>query len=177
MREFVTLPNAVTSGNLTAGFLALLVIRTDLLLAAALVTFAAVFDSLDGMVAHRNPTRDPFGANLDSLADLVSFGVVPALALYEGSLHTLSVPGLVVCLGYLLCGAWRLARFPLANDRDNFVGLPIPPAGLLVAWLVAFGTPRVLLLLVALLLAGLMVSEMPFPKLSALRHPGRLFNK
>ncbi len=177
MRQVLTLPSIVTSGSLSAGFLALLAIQTSLLLAAYLVVLAAVLGSLDGMVVHRSPTSDPFAANLDSLADLISFGVVPALALYEGSLHTLPILGLAACVGFLLCGAWHLARFRLATNPRRIVGLPLPPAGVAVMLLVALGPPQVWVLLIASLLAGLMISEMPFPKLSPIRCVRTLFNK
>lgn len=166
MRQFVTLPNAMTSGNLTAGFLALLVTQANLLLAAALVMFAAALDSLDGVAARRTPTKDPFGANLDSLADLVSFGVVPAVALYAGTLHTLPALGLAACLGFLLCGAWRLARFLLVKNSRYFVGLPIPPAGVLMMLLALWNPSPLLALLSTSALSALMVSTVPFPTLS-----------
>ncbi len=165
MREFITVPNMVTGGNLTAGFLALLSAQTNLLLAVILVAFAAGLDSVDGIVARRSASNALFGANLDSLADLVSFGVVPALALYVGLVHTLSVLGLAVCLGFLLCGAWRLARFPMVKQSRCFVGLPIPPAGLAVMLLAVWGTSPALALLVTFALSLLMVSDLPFPTL------------
>ena len=181
MRQFVTLPNMITSGNLTAGFLALVAMPTNLLQATVLVLLAAGFDSLDGAMARRLPTKTPlrsnvdsatkglFGANLDSLADLVSFGVVPALALYLAVLHSLPILGLVGCLGFLLCGAWRLARFPLVKNPCRFVGLPIPPAGVVVMVLAAWGPPRLFALLAISTLSVLMISSLPFPTLSGLR--------
>lgn len=167
MREFVTLPSIITSGSLAAGFLALLASQTNLLLAAVLIVLAAVLDSLNGVAARRTPTGDPFGVNLDSLADLVSFGVVPALALYVGPLHTLPVLCLAVCLGFLLCGAWHLARFLLVRNPRRFVGLPILPAGVMVMLLAAWGPPPILALLVTSTLSVLMVSSLPFPTLSS----------
>lgn len=167
MREFVTLPNIITGGNLASGFLALLVLQTNLLLATALVVLAAVCDSVDGVAARRTPVRDLFGANLDSLADMVSFGVVPAMALYVATLHTWSILGLAACLGFLLCGAWRLARFALVRNAPCFVGLPIPPAGLVVMLLAAVGSPPDLALLITGALSMLMISELPFPTLSS----------
>ncbi len=173
MREYVNLANLLTSGSLVAGFLALfLILQTNsLVVAAALVAVAAVCDMLDGHVARRNGGGDDdFGTNLDSLADVVSFGAVPAFALYMGSLYELSVIGFVACLFFFLCGAWRLARFSLCKNPLYFLGCPIPFAGLLVALLAAFEPPPLLALPVAVVLGALMVGTLPVPTLSGLRN-------
>lgn len=167
MGQFVNLPNVITSGNLTAGFLALLAAQTHLLVATMLIILAAALDSIDGIVARRTPNRDLFGSNLDSLADLVSFGVVPALALYLGLLNTLSLVGLAASLGFLLCGAWRLARFPIVGNTRYFVGLPIPPAGVLAMMLALWNPPALLALLATAALGALMISTIPFPTASS----------
>ena len=178
MRAFVTLSTAVTSGNLAAGFLALLLAtERSFVQTTALILLAAGFDSIDGPIARRASKEGAFGVTLDSLADLVSFGVTPALALYFGSLHEIPVAGLLACLGFLLCGAWRLARFPLVNHREYFVGLPVPPAGVLVTFLAASSASPILALLVVLLLSGLMVSEVHCPKLVTTRRLKKLFHK
>jgi CDP-diacylglycerol--serine O-phosphatidyltransferase len=167
----------LTSGNLTAGFLALLLAaQMKLVDAAALVVLAAGFDVLDGPMARRESCEGAFGANLDSLADLVSFGVVPAFAIYMGVLNSVPVLGLLACLLFFLCGAWRLARFPIVYRPGHYIGLPIPPAGVLLASLAALEVEPALALLVAFLLAGLMISEIPFPKPSPVSGLRRLFN-
>lgn len=170
------LPNVVTCGNLVSGFLALLMVtQENYNQAALLVALAAGFDLLDGAIARRCSTTGDFGCNLDSLADLVSFGLVPAFALYASQLHTLGGVGVAACAAFLIAGAVRLARFPLVRDPDHFLGLPIPPAGLAVASLAALSPPVGLSLFSALALAALMVSRRPFPKLSlGGRRPGRL---
>jgi CDP-diacylglycerol---serine O-phosphatidyltransferase len=176
MREYVNLANALTSGSLVAGFLALFLIfqTNNLVAAAALVALAAVLDGLDGMAARRIGTEGDFGTNLDSLADVVSFGAVPAFALYWGSLYALPVVGLVACLVFFLCGAWRLARFSILKNPLYFVGFPIPAAGMLVALLAALlaaTSPHPFLALpVVLVLSFLMVCTVPFPTLSGLRN-------
>ena len=92
--KFSPLPTVITCGNLSAGFLAvLLAVQGKLVQAAALVLAAAVLDLVDGAVARASDTDGDFGVNLDSLADLVSFGVAPAVALYLSSLHALPVMG------------------------------------------------------------------------------------
>ena len=176
MREYVNLANALTSGSLAAGFLALFLIfqTNDLLAAAGLVALAAVFDGFDGAMARRIGTEGEFGTNLDSLADVVSFGAVPAFALYWGSLYALPVVGLVACLIFFLCGAWRLARYSILKNPLYFVGFPIPAAGVLVALLaavLAVTSPHPFLALpVVLVLSFLMVCTVPFPTLSGLRN-------
>lgn len=162
------LPNIATCGNLISGFLALLMVtQANYDQAVLLVALAAGFDMLDGAIARRCSTAGDFGCNLDSLADLVSFGVVPAFALYMSQLYALDGLGIAVALIFLVAGAVRLARFPLVRDPDYFIGLPIPPAGLAVAGLALLAPPVVLSLVSALALAAMMVSRRPFAKLSS----------
>ena len=171
MKEHLTLPNILTSGNLTAGFLAiLLVFQGAFPLAAALIALAVVFDLFDGAMARRIGADGTFGTNLDSLADLVSFGAAPALALYISSLYALPVIGLIASLLFFLCGAWRLARFSLCKNPLYFLGCPIPTAGVLVALLAALGPHPLLALLATLIFSFLMVGTLPFPTLSGWRN-------
>ncbi|MGF1470672.1 MAG: CDP-diacylglycerol--serine O-phosphatidyltransferase [Rubrobacteraceae bacterium] len=159
------LPAFVTCANLVAGFLALLLaIGGEFWWAAALVSGAGVLDLLDGAIARRNSTEDEFGSNLDSLADLVSFGVAPAVALYLSFLNGLPVLGAAGCIFYVVCGALRLARFPLVRNRYNFVGLPIPPAGILISCVAAASPPALPAIVLTFAVGTLMVSEIPFPK-------------
>ena len=175
MREYITPPNLLTSGSLAAGFVAMLLIfQANILVAAGLIILAAVFDVLDGPVARRMGTDSEFGTNLDSLADLVSFGAAPAFALYWSSLYALPVVGLAACLAFFLCGAWRLARFSLCKHPLYFVGCPIPTAGVLVALLAALGPHPFLALPIVFALSILMVGTLPVPTLSGLRHPREL---
>lgn len=170
----MTPPNLVTSGNIVAGFLALvLVAQHEYAWAAGLVVLGACLDVVDGAMARRGATDRRFGSNLDSLADFMSFGAAPAMALYLGQLHKLPFIGVAACLGFVLCGAWRLARFPLVVNSAFFVGLPIPPSGVIAAFVAAWGPPPALALVVTFVLAALMVSAIPFPSLSALRRLGR----
>ena len=167
MRSF--LPMALTCGNLAAGFVALSLVTQGLFAhAAALVALAATLDLLDGAAARLCSTEGELGSNLDSLADVVSFGAVPALALYLSTLQGLPYAGLAVCTGFLICGATRLARFPLVKREDCYLGLPIPPAGLALALIAATGTPPAPALAATLALGALMVSRIPFPSVGAL---------
>jgi len=167
----VNLANLLTSGNLAAGFLALILAqRGEIGWAFGCVCAAALFDSVDGLVARLTKRECEFGSQLDSLADLVSFGVVPALTVYLSTLEEVPVSGIAACLGFLLCGAYRLARFQVDEEsRRRFVGLSIPPSGLIAIGLVAVAAPRGLILSVMVVLSLLMVSRIPFPTLAELR--------
>ena len=169
----LALPHFTTCGNLAAGFLAILFVAADdFAAAAAFVLAAAILDLLDGAIA-RSGGEDgkrlaEFGKNLDSLADVVSFGVAPAFAAYVAVLDTLPVAGIAGCLAFFVCGALRLARFPLVGKPDRFVGLPIPPAGLFIMALIVLGPPPLLLLAALAATSLLMVSTVPFPTFASI---------
>ena len=168
MREYVTPPNLITSGSLVAGFLALiLAAQAEFGWAAGVVLVATGLDAADGAAARRG-TSHAFGAQLDSLADLLSFGVAPAFALYLGVLHSVPFAGIAACLAFVLSGAWRLARFSIVRRPGCFLGLPIPPAGAVAVLLAALTVPAPLALTITVGLAVLMVSTLPFPTLGAL---------
>ncbi len=169
MKDFASPASIVTSGNLVAGFLALvLAAEGELAWAAALVGVAAACDSLDGVVARRQGCESVFGSRLDSLADLVSFGAAPALIAYSGPLAGVAVAGMGACLAFVLAGAWRLARFSLLENRDHFVGFPIPPAAVIVVALAVTQTPAILVWLATAVLSALMVSTLAVPTLGGL---------
>jgi CDP-diacylglycerol---serine O-phosphatidyltransferase len=168
-RDLVTPANALTTGSLVAGFVALVVAAEGrLALAAVLIGVAATCDALDGLVARRTKTECLFGCRLDSLADLVSFGAAPAMMLYAGDLRELPVVGLAACVAFFVCGAWRLARFSLVENRDYFVGLAIPPAGVIAVVLALSAAPPLAVAVIATLLALLMISTIHFPTLGRL---------
>lgn len=167
MRQHLTPANLVTTVSLIAGFAALLVSRDAVGAAAGLLAVAAVLDVVDGTLARRSGRDQAFGGQLDSLNDVVCFGVVPAAALWWALLHQLPIIGAVACGGFLVAGAWRLARFHLVQRPNSFVGLPLPPAGLLlmaVALWCPFPWPAVVAVLT---LSVLMVSTVPIPTLQA----------
>lgn len=165
MREHLTLANLVTTSSLSAGFGALLVSQHAAGLAAGLVTGSAVLDSVDGLLARRSGCDPAFGGQLDSLADVICFGVVPAATLWWVLLHQLPVVGALACGGFLVAGTWRLARFHLVHRPDRFVGLPIPPAGLLLMAVALWCPLPWLAVVVAMALSVLMVSTVPIPNL------------
>ncbi len=136
--------------------------------AISLIFIAMLLDGLDGKMAVRLKAGSELGKQLDSLADLVSFGVAPAVLLYSISLHQFAVVGLFVALFFPVAGAFRLARFNMGPKKDNvFMGLPITIAGGALASMgfytgIISGWPAVLL---TLLLAILMVSRIPYPSM------------
>lgn len=161
----------MTFANLLCGVTAImLATRQHFVLAAVAIFVAGGCDVLDGILARRLRGGNDFGAALDSLADIISFGVAPGLLVYEGFLEPWPVLGWLVAGGYVVCGAWRLARFATSPCGLYFQGLPITMGGLSVAALLFsrdFWSPRLVALL-TLLLAVLMVSHLRFPKLPVL---------
>lgn len=138
------LPNLITLAALFGGFYAIVMAmngRFDL--AAAGVFCAMVLDSLDGRVARMTNTQSAFGEQMDSLSDMVSFGVAPALIAYEWALSSLGRWGWIAAFVYCSCAALRLARFNVNTgtvDRRWFQGLPSPAAAALVTgfiWLLS----------------------------------------
>jgi CDP-diacylglycerol--serine O-phosphatidyltransferase len=168
MREHLTPANLVTSAGLAAGFAALLVSQEQVRLAVGLISGAAVLDGLDGVLARRSGKDRAFGGQLDSLTDVVCFGVVPAATLWWAVLDRVPVLGAFACGSFLVAGAWRLARFHLVQRPDRFVGLPIPLAGLLLMLVALWGPPPGAAALGCLLLGSLMVSTLPIPTLQGL---------
>jgi CDP-diacylglycerol--serine O-phosphatidyltransferase len=134
------LPSLFTTGNLFLGFWAIVrTIHGQYAEAAPLIFWAILLDVLDGRIARMTGTTSEFGAELDSLADVVSFGVAPALLAYSWGFAALPRVGWLVAFLFVVCGALRLARFNVQKssvDGRYFVGLPIPAAAAPVAALV-----------------------------------------
>lgn len=164
------LPNLVTTGNLFCGYFAILqAIHGDFLKAAYAIVAASVFDLLDGRLARLTRSTSKFGAEYDSLCDLVSFGVAPSLLLYNWALSPFGRLGFIVCFLFATCGALRLARFNVQAgiiEKNYFQGLPIPmAAGIVASSVLAFedleltASGHIGLLVMAILLAFVMVSN------------------
>ena len=158
--------NVVTSVSLSAGVVALLLDPAQVALASALVVLAGVLDGVDGALARRRGGDHTFGAQLDSLTDLLCFCVVPAVVLARSAGPGSPSLATAVAVVFVLSGAWRLARFPLVQEQAFFVGLPTPAAGV-SAMLLALWTPSYVALVGALVLAGLMVSSLRVPTVLA----------
>ena len=139
-RGIFLLPNLCTTGALFAGFYAVIAGMRGGFEAAAIAVFAAMlFDGLDGRVARLTNSTSKFGREYDSLSDMVSFGVAPALVVYSWGLVELGKLGWSVAFIYVACAALRLARFNTQSKvKDNawFTGLPSPPAAAVIAAMV-----------------------------------------
>jgi len=144
-------------------------------LASVAILFAVIFDSVDGRVARMTKTESDFGLQMDSLADVISFGVAPAILVYQWGLTHFGLVGMLVAFVYAACGALRLARFNVlaasaAATPKHFVGLPIPLAAAslvsLVLWHFKMGGVQLsyqpLLIVVVLLLGLLMISNVRY---------------
>ncbi|MBK7660562.1 MAG: CDP-diacylglycerol--serine O-phosphatidyltransferase [Betaproteobacteria bacterium] len=139
-RGIYLLPNLFTTSALFAGFYAIVQgMNHDFERAAIAIFVAAVLDGLDGRVARLTGTQSAFGAEYDSLADMVSFGAAPALVMYEWALRDMGRIGWIAAFIYCVGAALRLARFNTqlsVADKRWFTGLPSPAAGLLVAGMI-----------------------------------------
>ncbi len=164
------LPNLLTTGNMFFGFFAIIyAIRGEYLWASYAIVSAAVFDLLDGRVARMTRTTSDFGAQYDSLSDLVSFGMAPGLLLYLWALQPFGRIGWLASFVYVACGALRLARFNVQQatvEKAYFQGLPSPmAAGIVASSVLAFTDLKLeagrnyILLGMTLLLAFVMVSN------------------
>lgn len=131
------LPNLVTTGNLFFGFFAIIQsVEGQFLKAAYAIVAAAVFDLMDGRLARLTRSTSKFGAEYDSLCDLVSFGLAPAVMLFLWALQPFGRLGWLACFLFATCGALRLARFNVQAgviEKAYFQGLPIPMAAGIVA--------------------------------------------
>jgi len=139
-RGIYLLPNLFTSASLFAGFYAIVQAMNGRFEHSAVAIFIAmVLDGLDGRVARLTNTQSTFGAEYDSLSDMVSFGVAPALVLYVWALQPMGKLGWIAAFIYCSCAALRLARFNTKldeGDKRYFQGLPSPAAAALLAGLV-----------------------------------------
>jgi CDP-diacylglycerol--serine O-phosphatidyltransferase len=192
------LPNLLTAGNLFCGFVALTkIVEADPLgdnyvsqiyLALIFILLACVCDLFDGRVARWGGAESPFGREFDSLADLISFGVAPAFLVHRIVLRDVFVRhpeiGWFIASIYLICGAFRLARFNVLSAQPDgggkeFVGFPIPSAAALVASLTmlmmwveekefAVGYLRYVLPGLLLFLSWMMVSQVRYPSFKSL---------
>jgi len=127
-------PNLITTMALFAGFFAIVAAVNNNFSGAALAIFAAMFaDTLDGRVARWTKTESEFGAQYDSLSDMVAFGVAPAFVAFFWGLSTLGQIGWVASFVYMACAALRLARFNTVHDNSFFQGLASPSAAAVIA--------------------------------------------
>ena len=184
-RGIYLLPNLFTTGALFSGFYAIIAAIQLQFEPAALALFAAmVLDGLDGRVARLTNTSSEFGVQYDSLSDLVSFGVAPALLLFNWSLVQLDKFGWAVSFAYMACAALRLARFNAQVkivDKRFFIGLASPAAAALIASMVWVGHDlepskgfAFFSGFVALVVALLMVSNVRYQSFKSIDLKGRV---
>ena len=184
-RVVVVVPSAFTLGNLFFGLWAIVsAYNGGYLWAGWFIMFAWVLDGLDGRVARASNTGTRFGAELDSLVDVISFGVAPALIIYFEDFATLGKFAWVLCFLYVTCTAIRLARYNVHSAHGGrpsawFTGLPSPAAGTTLAVFYAFTQtawyPKIAVInaqhqftvFLMLALAALMVSNVKYPRLPA----------
>jgi CDP-diacylglycerol--serine O-phosphatidyltransferase len=172
-----SIPNVFTVGNLFLGIISIILVfheRPEP--AAIMVIIAMVLDGVDGRVARALNVQSEFGKELDSLSDIISFGVAPAFIMYVVAFQTLNpAAAWIVTAVFPICGALRLARYNVIdNGRGHFVGLPIPAAGGLLSTLALFNSEiHVYVMLAAsLLLSYLMVSKIKYPNFKKAGMPG-----
>jgi CDP-diacylglycerol--serine O-phosphatidyltransferase len=173
-RGIYILPNLFTTGNLLCGFWAIIsVFQEQFHYAAVAILLAAVFDALDGKVAKLSGATSKFGMQYDSLADLASFGIAPALLAFSWGLRSYGKFGWLAAFTFVACGALRLARFNVmspSGDTKYFKGLPIPAAATMIALtillylrLIETGWVKDIVILVMIyILAFLMVSTIRY---------------
>lgn len=162
------IPSLFTAANLIFGVVSLnYTIQGNYYLASIAILFCMILDSLDGRIARMLGVSSEFGKELDSLADVVSFGVAPALLINTHILTQFGLIGLLAALWFAAAGGLRLARFNIQEASGYFVGVPITAAGSLLALfnLISGQIPAMGFLLGTVILGLLMVSKFRVPKL------------
>ena len=167
------LPNLFTTSSIFVGVISIVeASQGNFVNASWLILLALVFDGLDGRIARMTNTTSQFGVEFDSLADIVSFGVAPAMLLYFFTGNEYGRLGILVSALYVIFGAIRLARFNISTaktDPNVFIGLPIPTAAIFISmWILLFhkyGLEKygLIVLILSLGVAVLMVSNFRYP--------------
>ncbi len=167
------LPNLFTASSIFVGVISIVeASKENFVLASWLILLALVFDGLDGRIARMTNTTSQFGVEFDSLADIISFGIAPAMLLYFFIGDEFGRFGILVSALYVIFGAIRLARFNISTaktDPNVFIGLPIPTAAVFISmWILLFHKYNleeysIALLFLALGVSILMVSNFRYP--------------
>ncbi|MDR0617764.1 MAG: CDP-diacylglycerol--serine O-phosphatidyltransferase [Endomicrobium sp.] len=138
------LPSLFTCGNISCGYLSIVSsINGNFTQAAWFLIFAIAFDMIDGRIARFTKTTSEFGIQIDSLSDLISFGVAPSVMMYQLVLNSMGKVGLAIAIFFVVCSALRLAKFNVQTQNgivySSFVGLPTPAsAGLLISFVLSY---------------------------------------
>ena len=176
MQSFIGLSDLVSLMNMSCGFLSILMsINHNFYYAAIFMILSLLFDSIDGWVARKTNRLDEyeFGKNIDSLSDIVSFGVSPAVFLYSFSLVNapyLEVPTVLVSLFIIICGILRLTRYNvISNNVEGFIGFPIPGIGIIIASFYISGLFNIYIaLILAIIVSIAMICNIPYEKFNNL---------
>ncbi|QNK89142.1 CDP-diacylglycerol--serine O-phosphatidyltransferase [Sporosarcina sp. resist] len=157
------IPSMITIGNFICGILAICSLFFHDIYAAAFFIFVGMFlDFFDGMVARKLNAVSDIGKELDSFADLITFGVAPSMLAYSVTLHNIPFIGILCTLAYSICGVIRLARFNVHQSKSpTFIGMPIPFAGICLV-LLSFMNNSLVLVIGICGLSYLMVSKIKF---------------
>ena len=174
IKNFLALSDVVSLLNLSSGFLSIISsINKNLSLAAILMIIAIIFDSSDGWIARKIKRNDEygFGKNIDSLSDIVSFGIAPAIFLYIASISlniNQTIP-ILICLLIVICGVLRLTRYNVLSDKlesNDFIGFPIPGISFILATFYLSGTFNLnLALILSIIVSLLMISNIRYKKI------------
>lgn len=176
MQNFVGLSDLISLMNMSCGFLSILMsINHNFYYAAIFMILSLLFDSIDGWVARKTNRLDEyeFGKNIDSLSDIVSFGVSPAVFLYSFSLVNapyLEVPTVLVSLFIIICGILRLTRYNvISNNVEGFIGFPIPGIAIIIASFYISGLFNIYIaLILAIIVSIAMICNIPYEKFNNL---------
>lgn len=177
MKYLKLIPNTFTLGNLYCGFLSIgYAANGQFKNAAILILIGMMLDSMDGWLARKFSAESDLGKELDSLADIVTFGVAPSFLVYYTHFFQYGILGFAIAGLFPLFGAYRLARFNISassNQVNYFTGVPITAAGGIVALLTLFGVfiPNILISVIFTALCFLMVSNIKVPSLKEVPLP------
>ncbi len=173
------LPNLFTIGNLSLGIIAIILsFEGAVEYAAIMVIISMILDGLDGAVARLFNTQSNFGKELDSLSDLISFGVAPALIMYVVVLKDFGILGWILVILFPVAGALRLARFNIKPGIPGyFIGLPITAAGGILATLTLYYQIfyPIALILIMTFLSYLMISNIKYPNFKKVGLPKAVY--
>lgn len=178
IKDYFSLPDLFSIFNAVFGFMAIIMAMDGyLIISAQLILIAVIFDSIDGWVARKINRDDKlgFGKNMDSLCDVISFGVAPGIFLYSATL-TYSIPyiNILVSLLIVICGILRLSRFNIITSSikssKEFVGLPIPATAMILSSFYLSSMFQVDISLVLMTVVSLlMISTISYPKISDIK--------
>ncbi|MBF0106105.1 MAG: CDP-diacylglycerol--serine O-phosphatidyltransferase [Deltaproteobacteria bacterium] len=186
-RGVALLPNLLTTANLFCGFFSITkAIQGDYVFAAWMIILAGFFDGLDGRLARLTHTQSDFGIEYDSLSDLTTFCMAPAVLMFTWALNGYGKFGIAACFLFFACGALRLARFNIQADgveKVNFQGLPTPSGGGFCAATLVFhnhlfgsqSPPSLVILIMVVGLGLLMVSNVKYRSFKKIKRASFLF--